>query len=141
MKSFNCYLLILIIFSLASCRKENTPENQNDTFVPMATDVFLGEAGFMDASRYETSGTAKFYTRTDDQLLRLENFKTDNGPALKVYVAKDIQAADFIDLGNLKAVAGNQNYSIPKNVNLAEYPYVLIWCEQFSVLFGSAKVN
>lgn len=136
-------IVSILAFTLlfTSCRKENTPENTNEDFVQMSSDMLIAESAFMDAARYETKGTAKYYSRANDQLLRLENFKTDNGPALKVYISSDDKATDFIDLGALKAVSGNQNYSISKNINLSNYPFVLIWCEQFSVLFGSAEVK
>lgn len=134
-------LILISILLLASCRKENTPENADDDFMKSSTDVLVGQSNFAGSGRYDTEGTAKFYTRKDDKLLRLENFETDNGPALKVYIASDESATEFIDLGDLKAVTGNQSYTISKDIDLSKYPYVLIWCQQFSVLFGSAQIN
>ena len=74
-------------------------------------------------------------------VLRLENFKSTNGPDLYVYLSKDKGASEFINLGKLKANNGNQNYDIPNEVNLAEYNQVLIWCKAFGVLFGSAEIS
>ncbi len=45
-----------------------------------------------------------------------------------------------MSLGKLKANSGNQNYEIPDGADLSKYNTVLIWCQQFSVLFGSAKL-
>ena len=75
------------------------------------------------------------------QILRLENFKTTNGPDLYVYLSTDENASDFVNLGRLKANNGNQNYEIPDDVDLEKYDQVLIWCKSFSVLFGSAELN
>jgi hypothetical protein len=50
-------------------------------------------------------------------------------------------ATDFADLVRLKANNGNQNYNIPIGINVAKYKYVLIWCKDFSVLFGSAQLT
>ena len=72
--------------------------------------------------------------------LRLENFKSTNGPDLYVYLSTDKDASEFINLGKLKANSGNQNYEIPNEVNLVEYNQVLIWCKAFGVLFGSAEI-
>lgn len=46
-------------------------------------------------------------------ILRLENFKSTNGPNVHLYLATDKAASNFIDLGRLKANNGNQNYSYP----------------------------
>jgi hypothetical protein len=74
--------------------------------------------------------------------LRLEDFKSTNGPDLYVYLSTDKGAAtDFVNLGRLKGNIGNQNYDIPKRTDLSKYDTVLIWCRAFSVLFGSAELK
>jgi hypothetical protein len=74
-------------------------------------------------------------------ILRLENLKFTNGPNVHVYLSTDKTASNFIDLGRLKANNGNQNYNIPKGTDLAKHSIVLIWCKDFSVLFGSAELK
>ena len=74
-------------------------------------------------------------------ILRLEDFKSTNGPDLYVYLSTDTTASDFVSLGKLKANAGNQNYLIHANVDLSKYNKVLIWCKAFGVLFGSADLH
>ena len=76
-----------------------------------------------------------------DNVLRLEDFKSTNGPDLYVYLSTDKHASDFVNLGELKANSGNQNYEIPNNVDLDKYNTVLIWCKAFGVLFGSAELS
>ena len=75
------------------------------------------------------------------KFLRFENFKASNGPDLYVYLATDETALDYVSLGKLKGNIGNQNYLIPPGTDLSNQDTVLIWCKQFSVLFGSAKLN
>jgi hypothetical protein len=77
------------------------------------------------------------------RILRLENFKSTNGPDLYVYLSKDPRSIDdgYVELARLKGNIGNQNYDIPDDVNLEEYSNVLIWCKQFSVLFGYADLK
>lgn len=79
---------------------------------------------------------------TEHRILRLENFKATNGPDLYVYLSKDPRSIDegYVQLARLKGNIGNQNYDIPDDVNLEEYSHVLIWCKQFSVLFGYADL-
>lgn len=74
-------------------------------------------------------------------VLRLENLAATNGPDLYVYLATDKEASDFVNLGRLKANNGNQNYDIPVGTDLSKYDNVLVWCKQFSVLFGSAELT
>jgi hypothetical protein len=74
-------------------------------------------------------------------ILRLENFKSTNGPDLYVYLSTNDNASEFINLGELKANNGNQNYNIPEDSDLNKYNKVLIWCKAFGVLFGSAELS
>ena len=91
---------------------------------------------------HNAEGKAKILTLSNgSQILRLENFKSTNGPDVHLYLSNNKQANDFIDLGRLKANNGNQNYKIPMNIDFNHYGYVLIWCKPFSILFGSAQLN
>lgn len=82
------------------------------------------------------------------RVLRFEDFETDNGPDLNVYLSTaspDAPAGDFdedfVDLGDLKGNIGNQNYDIPEGVDLSVHSTVVIWCVRFSVAFGAAPLN
>ncbi|MBL7051428.1 DM13 domain-containing protein [Candidatus Woesearchaeota archaeon] len=95
----------------------------------------------MDADNFhKTKGMSKVFDIGDKRYLRFEDFETTNGPKLVVYLSTDLQASDYISLGNLKGNIGDQNYEIPNNVDLNKYDKVLIWCEPFRVLFGSSKL-
>lgn len=96
--------------------------------------------GTFQREEHATSGEATLYQRPDGRLLVLENFRTDNGPALYVYLSQDRTANSIVDLGVLKSTSGTFSYPVPESVDLAQYPYVLVWCQRFSVLFGSAQL-
>ena len=90
---------------------------------------------------HKAEGLAKILTLSNgSQILRLEDFRSTNGPDVHLYLSTDKQASDFIDLGRLKANIGNQNYQIPLDKDFNKYKYVLIWYQPFSVLF-SAQLN
>ena len=110
---------------------EQTPNNT-------LTGTFIGIGdGF-----HKVEGAAKVIpVESEGQILRLENFKTTNGPDLYVYLSKDKSASDFINVGRLKGNVGNQNYEIPIGSDLSKYNTVLIWCRAFSFLFGSAQIS
>ena len=106
---------------------------------PIRTGSFIGAGdGFHNAE-----GLAKVIPLdgSGHTILRLENFKSTNGPNVHLYLATDKTASNFIDLGRLKANNGNQNYNIPVGTDLAKYNMALIWCKDFSVLFGSAQLK
>lgn len=98
-------------------------------------------ATIVPTALHPASGTVRVIMDGSEQYLRYENYKTINGPDLRVYLATDIKATDFVDLGPVKATEGNVNYSIPAGTDLDKYRYALIWCEDFSVLFNSAELS
>ena len=90
---------------------------------------------------HDVQGVSKVIEIDQVSYLRFEDFTAANGPDLHVYLATDNDASEFVDLGLLKANNGNQNYEIPDDVNLEKYNKVLVWCQMFSVLFGSAELQ
>lgn len=84
---------------------------------------------------------------SSQRFLRFEQFATDNGPDLNVYLtASDAEGPegafddDFVDLGNLKGNVGDQNYEIPPDVDLDRYDTVVVWCVRFSSAFTAADL-
>ena len=110
--------------------------------------VRLAEGAFIDRS-HPTEGVAVVLNDgTQQRFLRFEDFATDNGPDLNVYLSSapaDASAGefddDFVDLGDLKGNVGAQNYEIPTDVDLSHHSTVVIWCVRFSVAFGAAELS
>lgn len=95
----------------------------------------------IQADRFHpASGYARIVYAGEDTYVRYEELSTINGPRLHIYLSKDIEATDFIDLGPIKATDGNINYKVPDGVDIADYPYILHWCVPFNVLFNYAKL-
>jgi hypothetical protein len=90
---------------------------------------------------HAVQGIAKIATVSGQQLLRFENFKTDYGPDLRVYLSPALNNSDVIDLGPLKGSEGNFNYQIPEGTATQKYSKVLVWCRAFGVLFSYAEVK
>ena len=111
--------------------------------------VTLSMGRFHDGS-HETNGVATIYRQPDDtRVLRLTDFHTSNGPDVHVYLvaAEDVMdnetvtKAGFVDLGSLKGNVGDQNYTVPDDVDLGTHRTVAIWCARFSVNFGAAPLE
>ena len=125
------------------------PEADPETTVPETTvppaPVIVTEASGSFVSRdHDTSGQAVVLGDGSGQrFLRFENFATDNGPDLNVYLVNSStgDVSDFIDLGNLKGNIGDQNYEIPVGADLAVYDTVVVWCVRFSSNFGDAMLT
>ncbi len=90
---------------------------------------------------HPASGSVRVVEAGGETFIRYENYKTINGPDLFVYLAKDLDAQEFVSLGELRATEGNVNYQVPDDIDVREYPYVLTWCKQFGVLFNHAKLS
>jgi hypothetical protein len=106
------------------------------------TSLPIGEFIGVNDGIHDAEGLAKVIQLDDaSMVLRLENFRTTNGPDLYVYLATDNSASNFVNLGSLKGNIGNQNYEIPEGTDFSRYDTVLIWCKAFSVLFGSAELS
>jgi hypothetical protein len=118
------------------------------TEAPAPQIVTLAEGGFIPLGRYSGEGTAVVLNDGSAQrFLRFENFSTDNGPDLRVYLtASDANGDsgafddDFVDLGVLKGNIGDQNYEIPPDVDLSVYDTVVVWCQRFSTPFTAADL-
>jgi len=94
-----------------------------------------------DTPLHPASGEVRIVESDGQPIVRFENFKTINGPNVHVYLAKDLDAKEFIDLGRLRGTEGNINYTIPSSVDISEYKYVMHWCVPFGVLFNYAEIR
>ncbi len=126
-----------------SCVKneELTPVTQ--TTPPAVVSGTQESLGTFSNGVHPTSGTVKLVADKTDakkKYLSFENFKTDSGPDLYVYLAEDKNAKGFTSVMKLDKT-GTFVLDVPANADLSKQKYVLIWCQQFTVLFGSAKLE
>lgn len=125
-------------------------EKQEDEFIdveveviePMPEDVIPTAFTIMHTAGHPAEGTVRILETTDGgTIIRYEDFSTINGPQLHLYLAKDLEANEFVDLGPVKGTKGNINYEVPEDVDISEYKYVMYWCVPFRVLFNFAEIN
>jgi hypothetical protein len=146
MKSIYFFLSIISLAVLAtSCSKSNdatptTPVAIDSTFDPTKA-TLLKQGAFAGNMNYVANGSVKLYDYLGKKYIYFENFSSSNGPDLKVYIATTLSASQFVSLGSLKSVTGNQAYLITTPPDFTQYNKILIWCQQFTVLFGSAALQ
>ena len=131
--SLGCFLFL-------SCKKENTtPASVNETLPTPA--VTLATGSFV-SSAHTTAGTVKIIKDAANKLyLVFENFRTDGGPDLRTWTSPNNNGSPYQELGLLKATSGNFYYELDASFNYTTNNRVLIWCRQFSILFGYAVLQ
>jgi hypothetical protein len=110
---------------------------------PPVAPVQLARAQFR-SHEHATAGTARVIRDTDGRrYLPLTSFSTSPGPDLRVRLVPggsiDGGADEAVDLGALKGNRGDQQYAIPRDIDVNDR-VVVIWCRAFSAPFGSAAL-
>ncbi|MEY2917818.1 MAG: hypothetical protein RIS73_1532 [Bacteroidota bacterium] len=128
------------ILLITSCKKENNiAVVVNDPLPATATTIV---AGTFVNSAHASSGTVKIVKDAANKIfLVVENFKTDGGPDLRIWLSPANTASPYQEVGLLKAISGNFFYELDASYNYTSNNHVLIWCKQFSVLFGYAVLQ
>ncbi len=115
---------------------------------PVADPVTL-RTGEFRSLEHGTTGRATVYELADgSRVLRFEDFETDNGPDLRVYLSTADAGSDegafdddFVDIGGLRGNVGDQNYELPADLDLDRYQSVVVWCRRFSAGFGVSPLT
>jgi hypothetical protein len=113
-----------------------------------ATAIASGQ--FQDAGpRYQGEGAATVAALEDGRtIIQFTDFSVTSGPDLEVWLvaadapatASAVLASEYVSLGRLQSPNGTQSYEIPADVDVSAYGSVVIWCEDFSVLFAVATL-
>lgn len=139
--------LYIFLCLLAACSKKDmvTPDtsagmNTVTETIDYSKQKLLFEGSF-SSGVHTTSGKALIYEDiAGKKTLVFENFKTDAGPDLRIYIANDKALTNFIEV-NPKVENGNKAYILPTKADPNQQKFVLIWCKQFAVLFGHAELK
>jgi hypothetical protein len=137
----------------AMAKEDDAMDKEDDAMAKeddaMKKDEAMTLAGSFRSIDHTTSGTATLALAEDGHYyVRLENFSTENGPDLFVYLSTAPATADgrefaddYIDLGALKGNIGNQNYRVPDGTDLEKYNSIVVWCRRFTSPFGAAPLD
>lgn len=133
-------LLVLPIFLfLFSCEAEGELTQNRPQEIEIPENVAAEfEGSFQPTSGINVQGVAKVYLVNNQYQVELENFSVSSGPDLKVYLSTTDSPSNFVNLGNLTSAT---IYAIPPQVDVSEYPFVLIHCQQYNHLFAIAPLT
>jgi Electron transfer DM13 len=114
------------------------------------------KSGAFVSGEHKTQGTVSITTKSGQSILELgQSFKTsDSGPDLVVILHRSdnvigstqapsypLNKRDYVILAPLQKYSGAQSYTIPNNINLADYKSVAILCRKYNATFGAAKLS
>lgn len=139
MKKLSISLTVILMSMLTfSCKKEVT-NPPSTTITDGLTTIY--QATFTGSSGHTTTGTVKLSKdAASKKYLVFDNFKTDSGPDLRVYLSEDLGASNYTEITN-KVINGTYQLTVDNGVDTDKKRKVLIWCKAFSVLFGSADLK
>jgi len=110
------------------------------TEVMPSTPRIVAQAPFQPRA-HDVKGRAILIESSGKKILRFEDFETINGPDLRIYLSADLGTDDFVDIGTIRATKGDVNYELDESIDTAKYRNVLVWCEDFSILFSYASLQ
>lgn len=123
-----------------------TADLGQNLLVDIASAQLVVQGEFYAVDR-DGQGFAALYLLADGSVvLHFENFNVDEGAELRVVVSSQehfdethqADLAAMIDLGLLKAYAGDQNYLMPAGLDLDEIRSVLIWSSTGEVFIAAS---
>jgi hypothetical protein len=133
------FLLLTFLTLLCSCEQEGyLTQDAVPIVIDQPNTLNKYQGVFSPTSGISGSGIVKIYLENNQYKLILENYSISSGPDLKVYLSKSNTPTDFVNLGNLNSATV---YSIPQNVDLKEYKFALIHCQQYNHLFAIAELT
>ena len=138
-RTYNIFLFLLCMVVIA-CRKD---ANLVITTPPVIdTSAMVKHTGIFSNGPYgRVMGNVEILKQDSGFILRLKKFSSSSGPDLHVYLSKEQQPRNFIDLGSLRSRTGDQAYRVPENTDVNAYPFALIHCQAYNHLFGSARLQ
>ena len=143
MKLLKIALSLLLLPVLAACAggqaatpRASAPPASLDGAVVTASGQFEGRSGHV------TSGTAEVVRAADGWYVRLgPDFSLDGGPDPKVSFGSGEAWDAASNMGLLRSLTGEQAYKVPAGIDVGDYLHVYVWCEEFDVPLGVARLD
>ena len=106
---------------------------------------FKREGVFRGTNDYNVSGSCILKETKEGLVLEtLDNFNSQSGPDLHMYLANDPNSSfGVVNLGEMSGdqFSGAHQYKIPESVSIGTFNYVVVWCELAGQGFGFAELN
>ncbi len=120
---------------------------------PMTGSTVLAEGTWGGKAGHSASGTVQLLQVGEQYYLRFEDFEMTSGPMVYLYLtpAQDADTKSEIDAGVRILIDGGAdggeatkrgtfNQLLSAGLDIAQYPGVAAWCDDFNVPFGTAPL-
>lgn len=105
-------------------------------------DLVVAQGQFEGRSDHVVTGGATILKADSGYILVLEaDFSLDGAPAPTLGFGTGGEFVASTEFSPLKAINGFQAYAIPASVDPTAYDEVYVWCADFSVPLGVARLN
>lgn len=131
-------------FLLGACIRNETVSPQNNSVGQEQVEDTLKSGTFItrDAG-HPTSGSVYLIKKKDgSQILQFDKLSTGAGPDVDVLLSKSetYSTSSVIKIDDLK-YSGSFFINLPTQVDVATYHTVMIWCEEYDILFATCKLQ
>lgn len=129
---------LTLLLALVACGTAPSPESSVDA-APADGDV-VATGTFEGRSDHVVLGTVQLVDTGDGLVVVLgDDFDLDGAPDPRVGFGKGGEYG--VSIAELASHEGAQNYPVPASVDVNAYDEVTIWCDDFSVPLGVAKLE
>ncbi len=131
---FGCLIFGFLAIGVATAASATTAADSSGQFIK---------------KNYAINGGWSIEKRGNQNIIKFNgDFKTKNGPDLKVFLSprafESVRGSNATHkaalVSKLIRSSGEQEYVLPSDIDLADYRSLLIHCEAFSVLWGGANL-
>jgi hypothetical protein len=141
-------LIVFSIYSLVAmaCKKDKEETKVlNDPISSPVADT-LGIGTFVGVDHSLAGKVILFKDSTGNHILRLDNFNMTSAPDADIFLSKtqNYVAANILkvyDFSTANYSNSSINIDVNENINFSDYPYVIVWCTQYSAYFGHAPLQ
>ena len=131
-----------------SCKKSTEDKLVTAPVIAMADTLARGLFTDNTSAGHHLSGKAYLLKEPGGNILiRLDEWSVVNGPNVDIVLTKTAAySTDHIKIAHLdgtpgQVTRGSVNYTIDDLTDTDKYPYIVFWCVDYAVFFGSAKLE
>ena len=126
-----CFFNLLIFSSLAL--GEGMGNHSKEMMMDQMTGMLTGAKG------HQAEGKVTIiHKEKGETVLRITGATIDKVPDGRIYLAKNGDYTQGVELGKLNKFSGDLEFKIPADVDTGAYNSVVVWCKRFNVEIGHA---
>ena len=146
--SINSLILALIVSAIAACAPSSSAQEGEAspqakiTMRSLEGASVIAQGSFSGENDHVVTGTVQIVELEGQTYLRLDDtFTLDGAPDPKVGFGRSGKYDTATTISPLRNHSGAQDYPLPAGFQLGSLNEAYIWCEQFSVSLGVAKLQ